>query len=114
MSSLSQKKCIPCSGGVPPLAIEERKKLKKEIHNDWDFKNEHNRLCRKLKFKDYKAPWELVNKISQLAENEWHHPEISFGWGHLEIEIWTHKIDSLVESDFIFAAKVDALILDFK
>ncbi len=52
----------------------------------------------------------MVNKISKLAEEEWHHPEFSFGWGHLEIEVWTHKIDSLVESDFILAAKIDKLI----
>jgi 4a-hydroxytetrahydrobiopterin dehydratase len=28
-------------------------------------------------------------------------------WGHVEISIWTHKIDGLTESDFIMAAKID-------
>jgi 4a-hydroxytetrahydrobiopterin dehydratase len=30
-------------------------------------------------------------------------------WGRVVVEIWTHKIDGLTESDFIFAAKCDRL-----
>ena len=45
-----------------------------------------------------------------MADEQWHHPELSIGFGHLEIEVWTHKIDGLVESDFIFAAKCDDII----
>jgi 4a-hydroxytetrahydrobiopterin dehydratase len=50
-----------------------------------------------------------VNQVGELAEEQGHHPDICFGWGKVEITIWTHKIDGLTESDFILAAKIDEL-----
>jgi 4a-hydroxytetrahydrobiopterin dehydratase len=44
-----------------------------------------------------------------VAEAEGHHPDICFGWGRVELTIYTHAIDGLSESDFILAAKIDAL-----
>ena len=106
---LREKNCIPCQGGVPPLPESERELLLKSLENGWELTHDKNRLKRKFEFKDYKAPYDLVCKISEIAEDQWHHPDISFGWGYLEVEIFTHKIGSLVESDFIFAAKIDAV-----
>lgn len=114
MTELSQKKCIPCSGEIPPLPEVELMRLKQEISPEWELTHNKTRLKRTLKFKDFKKPFELVKKIGEMAEKQWHHPELSFGWGHLEIEIWTHKINALVESDFIFAAKVDELTYENK
>ena len=110
MNDLSNKNCIPCEGGVPPLSVEEREKFLERLHSDWFFTHDKTRLKRKCEFKDFKKPFELVCQISEMAEEQWHHPDINFGWGYLEIEIFTHKINSLVESDFIFAAKVDLLL----
>jgi len=107
---LHEKKCIPCSGEVPPLPIEEINRFKKDIDPQWELTHENTRLLRKLKLNEMKAPMELALKIAQIADEQWHHPELHIGFGHLDIEIWTHKINALVESDFIFAAKVDQII----
>jgi 4a-hydroxytetrahydrobiopterin dehydratase len=45
-----------------------------------------------------------------MAELQNHHPDIFLAWGKVKITIWTHKIDGLTESDFIFAAKTDQLL----
>ena len=37
--------------------------------------------------------------------------EIWHGWGYAKIQIFTHKIKGLVESDFILAAKIDKINL---
>jgi len=107
---LKNKKCVPCQGGVPPLPEEVCLELKKQIHPDWYFTHNKTRLKRDLKFTGMKAPLELAIKIGELADSEWHHPELHLGFGHLEVEVWTHKINNLVESDFIFCAKLDELI----
>jgi len=49
----------------------------------------------------------LANKVADIAENEGHHPDPSIAWGKCKVEIWTHKISGLTESDFYFAAKAD-------
>ena len=41
------------------------------------------------------------------AEEQGHHPDLHVGWGRCAVEIWTHKIDGLTESDFFLAAKTD-------
>ncbi len=109
MSDLADKKCIPCTGGVPPLPSSEVHKLLARLSPGWELTHVGTRLFRTFKFKDFKAPMELAIAIGKLAEEQWHHPELHVGWGHLEVEIWTHKIGALVESDFILAAKIDRL-----
>lgn len=107
MNELASRDCIPCRGGVPPLAGEEITKLQSQVQG-WEVVNEHH-LRKEYKFGDFKETQEFVNRVGQLAEEQWHHPDISFGWGRAEVTIWTHKIDGLTESDFILAAKIDSL-----
>ena len=55
------------------------------------------------------AIW-LFRKIGELSERENHHPELRWFQERLDIELWTHKIGALVESDFILADKIDAIL----
>lgn len=107
MSQLASRECVPCRGGVPPLKGDGITKLQSEVEG-WEVVNEHH-LRKEYKFKDFKETQAFVNRVGDLAEEQWHHPDICFGWGRAEITIWTHKIDGLTESDFILAAKIDAL-----
>ena len=61
------------------------------------------------KFKNFKESQNFVSKISDIAEDENHHPDITFGWGYCKIKIFTHAIEGLAESDFILAAKIDQI-----
>jgi 4a-hydroxytetrahydrobiopterin dehydratase len=42
-----------------------------------------------------------------LSEEQVHHPDLTISWGACRVEIWTHKINGLTESDFILAAKIE-------
>mgnify|MGYP001466049182 CR=1 FL=1 len=64
-------------------------------------------LIKDFKFKDFEESQNFVNKVGNLAEEENHHPDISFGWGYAKINITTHAIEGLSENDFILAAKID-------
>ena len=97
MNDLAKKTCIPCQGGVPPLGKEECHKLLESL-SGWEMNSEAKRLSKSFSFKDFSAAMDLAVKIGKMADEQWHHPEIKVG---------THKIDGLVESDFIFCAKVD-------
>ena len=106
MSVLAQKTCIPCRGGVPPLKGEELDALQEKLGNDWQIKNEHH-LQKDYIFGDFKQALDFTVKVGEVAENQGHHPDIYLAWGKVKLTIWTHKIDGLTESDFIFAAKAD-------
>ena len=72
-------------------------------------KNEIYFLEKNFKFKNFSESQKFVNETGNIAEIEGHHPDIIFGWGYAKIQIFTHKIKGLVESDFILAAKVDKI-----
>ena len=107
MVDLASRRCVPCRGGVPPMRGAEIAEFLTELEG-WEVLEEHH-LRKSYKFADFRDALEFVNRIGALAESEGHHPDISFGWGYADISIWTHKIDGLSESDFILAAKIDAL-----
>ncbi len=107
MSELSSKQCVPCRGGVPPLQNEEIERLLVQL-TGWEVVLEHH-LKKNYGFSNFAEALEFVNRVGELAEEQGHHPDICFGWGKVEITIWTHKIDGLTESDFILAAKIDKL-----
>jgi len=106
MSELSSRQCVPCRGGVPPLQGAEITALLNQLEG-WEVINQHH-LKKNYRFADFQEALTFVNRIGELAEEQGHHPDICFGWGHADITIWTHKIDGLTESDFILAAKIDA------
>ena len=106
MNELADGVCIPCSGGVPPLKGDELLSYKKKLDNNWELIDEHH-LEKEYLFKNFRKALNFTIKIGELAENQNHHPDIYLAWGKVKLTIWTHKIDGLTESDFIFAAKAD-------
>ena len=111
MSELAKKKCIPCSGDVPALKGDEITKLKKELKN-WEVKQTidgHNCLSKNIKFDNFLESLNFINKVSKVAEEENHHPDLKFGWGYADITIFTHAIKGLSEGDFVLAAKIDEI-----
>jgi 4a-hydroxytetrahydrobiopterin dehydratase len=108
MGGLSEKECVPCRGGVPPLKGEEIERLQGELGDSWQVVDEHH-LRRSFDFPNFRSALDWVNAVGELAEEAGHHPDLHLSWGKVVIEIWTHKIDGLTESDFVLAAKIDAL-----
>jgi 4a-hydroxytetrahydrobiopterin dehydratase len=105
---LADRKCVPCQGGTPPLKGEVLKHLVAEISPEWQVIEEHH-LSRTFKFHDFKEALAFVNRVGALAEEENHHPEIVLSWGKVRIELFTHKIGGLSDSDLVMAAKIDRL-----
>jgi 4a-hydroxytetrahydrobiopterin dehydratase len=105
MTDLASKTCVPCRGGVPPLAGKELEGLAKQVPQ-WKVVNGHH-ITRTFQFPDFRQALTFVNKVGEIAEQQGHHPDILLAWGKAEITTWTHKIDGLTESDFILAAKID-------
>ena len=103
---LINKTCTPCQGGVPPLSADAVEKFLRELKNDWVL-NEREHLYKEYIFKNFMGAINFANKVAEIAEKEGHHPDLKITWGKCVIEIWTHKINGLTESDFILAAKID-------
>jgi 4a-hydroxytetrahydrobiopterin dehydratase len=112
MKELFKKKCVPCEGGVASLDISEIHKYQKKV-DGWDVIKNQKKIYfleKKFKFKNFLMSQAFINKVSEISENENHHPDILFGWGYAKISITTHAIEGLSENDFILASKIDQII----
>ena len=105
--NLTQKKCVPCEAGTPPLKDEEIKSLLGQIPT-WQLKDGH--LYKKFKFKNFAEAIKFVNAVANVAEQERHHPDFCVHYNRVDVELWTHAINGLSENDFIVAAKIDKII----
>ena len=105
---LTEKRCVPCRGGIPPLPREDAEQLLAETPG-WTLNADATHIERTFKFPDFASAFAFVGRIAELAEAEDHHPDITFGWGYCRVVWQTHKIKGLHENDFIMAAKVNTL-----
>ena len=105
---LADKQCVPCTGGVPPLEEPEVEALFEELGNGWIL-NDPGRLQRVYTFDDFAGAIAFADQAGIIAELEGHHPDLHVSWGACVVEIWTHAIDGLTESDFILAAKIQRM-----
>lgn len=104
---LKNRTCKPCQGGEAPLKGDDLKPLESQLPEGWSVRDEHH-LEKTFTFDDFQAALEFTDRVGAIAEEQGHHPDIYLTYGEVRLQVWTHKIDGLTESDFIFAAKADA------
>lgn len=102
---LADKKCSD-GGSLPPLKALRARQLLKELGRSWRI-NGKGHLERLYIFQDFSEAQAFANKVGMVAEAEGHHPDLYVAWGKCKLEIWSHKIKGLTESDFILAAKAE-------
>jgi 4a-hydroxytetrahydrobiopterin dehydratase len=105
---LTQKKCVPCEGGTPPLDRAQATALLKQI-SGWALGDDAKWLIKQFKFANFVEAMSFADKITPLAEREGHHPDLHISYGKVVVELSTHAIHGLSENDFILAAKIDQL-----
>ena len=107
--SLADEECEACRSGDDPLTQPEYEEYLAEIDDDvWEVVDDHH-LKGAYPFEDFRDALEFTYEIGELAEEEWHHPDIQLQWGEVQVEMWTHKIDGLHKTDFVMAARMDRI-----
>ncbi|EIT69640.1 MULTISPECIES: 4a-hydroxytetrahydrobiopterin dehydratase [Hydrocarboniphaga] len=112
MAQLSEKKCVPCEGGVPPLDLAAAIRLHEQLNERWKIVDQGRAIETKIEFRTYARVLAFTNAVAWIAIQEDHHPLIEFGYQEVRIRYWTHAIDGLSENDFICAAKIDRLLAE--
>jgi len=104
---LSRKRCVPCEGGVPPLARDEAETLIRGLEG-WTLDPDAKLITRSWTMKNFMAGIDFFNKVAAVAEEEGHHPDLHLeGYRRVTIGLWTHAVGGLTENDFIMAAKIN-------
>ncbi len=111
---LTDKKCVPCEGGIPAMSREEADELVKAVVG-WKLSDDGKRIRRKWTAKNFMAGIHFFEKVAALAEEEGHHPDLHLeGYRNVAIELSTHAVGGLTVNDFILAAKINELPIEAK
>ena len=101
-------KCTPCSRKTPKLNDFEIDKNLNEL-KDWTINKEREMIFKKYNFKDFKSSLKFANLVGVIAQKEFHHPDMSVGYGYCLILIHTKAINGLSINDFILASKINSI-----
>ena len=109
---LDELRCESCTSSAVALDAEQRRLLLTELEG-WQMLERDGipQLEKVYTFKNYKLAWAFANKVSELAEEEFHHPSLLLEWGKVTVTWWSHAIKGLHQNDFICAAKCDQVLL---
>jgi len=107
VTELARERCQACSGQTPLIFGAELAELAALLDPAWEL--DGDRLWRRIQMPDFARPFSLATRIALLAEREGHHPELTIGWGLLEVELTTHAAGGLTRNDFVLAAKIDRM-----
>jgi 4a-hydroxytetrahydrobiopterin dehydratase len=108
MSDLTNRRCVPCEGGVTPLDHAEAEEMLAQLDGSWQLADDGKSIRREFTFRNYYETMAFVNAIAWIAHGEDHHPDLEVGHSRCVATFSTHAIRGLSENDFICAAKIDA------
>ncbi len=83
--------------------------LARELGGDWRVVGGKRLECQ-FAFEDFVSALAFTNRVAELAEEVNHHPVIELTWGRVKLSISTHTVAGLSETDFVWAARAQALI----
>lgn len=86
------------------------KEIEKELKSLEGWETVENKLKKRFAFADFAESLNFVNKVSEIAEEFDHHPDISFGWGYAEINLTTHDRGGITEFDFAVASEIEKIV----
>ena len=95
------------TGDVPVHALRgvdlelyegELARYHRQLGGDWKVVDGHH-LEKTYSFENFAQALAFTNRIGELAEEVNHHPDLRVGWGYVQVDLWTHKIDGLSEAD---------------
>lgn len=76
----------------------------------WKLTHDGKRIRKDSTVSNFLAGLEYFGKVAELAEAMQHHPDLHIeNYKDVWVEIWTHTVNGLTESDFKLAARIDAL-----
>ncbi len=76
-----------------------------QLPDEWD--REGDEIVRTYEFDSYLDGVGFVAGAGGVAEDAWHHPEMTLTWGEVEVRLTTHDAGGITENDIDLAERFD-------
>jgi 4a-hydroxytetrahydrobiopterin dehydratase len=68
-----------------------------------------NSLRREFKFDDFTGAVDFINRLTPVANEMNHHPDVFLSWGLARVSLISHSEHGITEKDFELAKALDGL-----
>lgn len=89
------------------LSEEEVQERLAELADGWE--KYGNCIRREFTFGDFSAAVDFVDRLTPVANQLNHHPDVFLTWGRARVSLITHSEHAITEKDFELAKKLDEL-----
>jgi len=76
-----------------------------QLPEEWN--REGDEIVRVYEFDSYLDGLGFLSGAGGLAEDAWHHPEMTITWGEVEVRLTTHDAGGITEKDIDLAQRLD-------
>lgn len=104
---LEQQHCQPDT--KPLLLTDKQRDMFMEELGCWNYSEEKKDIFCHFNFNDYYQTVAFINAVAWIAQQENHHPDISFSYNRCEIHYTTHSAGGVTQFDCICAAHINHL-----
>ena len=79
--------------------------IESELPRNWERDGEE--IVRTYEFDDYLMGVAFASEIAEIAEEEFHHPEITIGYEEVEVRLTSHEEGGITDKDLRMAELFD-------
>ena len=90
-----------------PLLSDEQVEARLRQREGWERRGDA--IVKEIRTADFVGSVELVKRITPVAEEMNHHPDLSISWNRVTLSLSTHAQGGITDSDFELAARIDEL-----
>lgn len=83
----------------------EDDEIQERLPEGWE--RDDDEIVRSFEFDDYLAGVEFVRTVGELAEEEFHHPEMIVGYEEVEVRFTSHEEGGITDQDIEMAEQVN-------
>jgi len=76
-----------------------------QLPDEWH--REGDEIVRTYEFDSYLDGVGFLSGAGGVAEDAWHHPEMTITWGEVEVRLTTHDAGGITEKDIDLAGRFD-------
>lgn len=81
--------------------------IEAQLPDGWN--REGDEIARTYSFDSYLDGIGFASGAGGVAEDAWHHPEMTITWGEVEVRLTTHDAGGITEKDIDLAERFDDL-----
>ena len=79
----------------------EDDEVDEKVPEHWE--RDRDEIVRSYEFDEYLDAADFLRELAEIAEEEWHHPEMALRWGEVEVRLTTHDAGGITEKDIRLA-----------